>query len=197
MKYIFKSKFSILFTLRESRCHPIFCACPAIADKETADCQGLAVDDYRFTLGCLEAGAPSTFAQLDYKFFANRPDMQKTEKPFIIPIFIPHAGCPHRCIFCDQAAITSEKETLLTAGTLQEKVSAHLRYRSKDRNPVQLAFYGGNFLGQKKAAILALLSEAAHFVRAGRVDGIRFSTRPDTVDQKRLELLKDIPVTTV
>ena len=87
--------------------------------------------------------------------------MQKTEKPFIIPIFIPHAGCPHRCVFCDQAAITSEKETLLTAGTLEARVSAHLKFRSKDRKPVQLAFYGGNFLGQKTAAILALLAEAA------------------------------------
>jgi hypothetical protein len=30
-------------------------------------CQGLAVDDYSFTLGRLEAGAPSTFDQLGYK----------------------------------------------------------------------------------------------------------------------------------
>ena len=29
-------------------------------------CQGLAVDDYSFALGRLEAGAPSTFAQLEY-----------------------------------------------------------------------------------------------------------------------------------
>jgi len=30
-------------------------------------CQGLAVADYSFALGRLEAGAPSTFAQLGYK----------------------------------------------------------------------------------------------------------------------------------
>ena len=29
-------------------------------------CQGLAVGDYSFALGRLEAGAPSTFAQLGY-----------------------------------------------------------------------------------------------------------------------------------
>ena len=29
-------------------------------------CQGLAVDDYSFALGRLEAGAPSTFAQLAF-----------------------------------------------------------------------------------------------------------------------------------
>jgi hypothetical protein len=31
-------------------------------------CQGLAVADYSFTLGRLEAGAPSTFAHLGYYF---------------------------------------------------------------------------------------------------------------------------------
>ena len=25
----------------------------------------------------------------------------------IIPIFIPHAGCPHDCVFCNQKAITA------------------------------------------------------------------------------------------
>jgi hypothetical protein len=30
-------------------------------------CQGLAVNDYSFALGRLEAGAPSTFAQLGLK----------------------------------------------------------------------------------------------------------------------------------
>jgi len=30
-------------------------------------CQGFAGNDYSFTLGSLEAGAPSTFAQLGYK----------------------------------------------------------------------------------------------------------------------------------
>jgi len=71
--------------LRESRSHPISCACPAIADKVTADCQGLAIDDYSLTSAELsrcppldalanrsrdpaagEAGAPSTFAQLGF-----------------------------------------------------------------------------------------------------------------------------------
>jgi hypothetical protein len=54
----------ILFTQRESRWHTIFCACPAIAGKAAADCQGFAVGNYSFTLGRLEAGLPSTFAQL-------------------------------------------------------------------------------------------------------------------------------------
>ena len=27
----------------------------------------------------------------------------------IIPIFIPHAGCPHDCCFCDQKKISGQK----------------------------------------------------------------------------------------
>ena len=75
MKYNFKKKISILFTPWESRWHPIFSACPAIADTATADCQGLAVAYYSFALGRLskiplagETEAPSTFAQLGYEF---------------------------------------------------------------------------------------------------------------------------------
>ena len=30
-------------------------------------------------------------------------------KPFIIPLFIPHIGCPHRCVFCNQTSITGHK----------------------------------------------------------------------------------------
>ncbi len=41
------------------------------------------------------------------------------------------------------------------------------------------------------------LAEAAAFVQDGLVGGIRFSTRPDTVDFKRLGWLKDYPIAAV
>ena len=25
---------------------------------------------------------------------------------YIIPIFVPHEGCPHNCVFCNQVRIT-------------------------------------------------------------------------------------------
>ena len=27
----------------------------------------------------------------------------------ILPIFIPHAGCPHQCVFCNQKTISGQK----------------------------------------------------------------------------------------
>jgi histone acetyltransferase (RNA polymerase elongator complex component) len=66
-----------------------------------------------------------------------------------------------------------------------------------DNRPVQIAFYGGNFLGLSKDTIRSLLTAATRFVAAGRADGIRFSTRPDTIDNERLALIADYPVSIV
>lgn len=62
---------------------------------------------------------------------------------------------------------------------------------------MEVAFFGGNFLGLGPDYIKAVLYEARTFVRAGLVDGIRFSTRPDTIDSERLYLIKPYPVSTV
>ncbi len=62
---------------------------------------------------------------------------------------------------------------------------------------MQIAFYGGNFLGLKSEEVKSLLESAAEFVRDGQVDGIRFSTRPDTINERSLAIIKDYPVSTV
>ncbi len=123
--------------------------------------------------------------------------MEKSKKPFIIPIFIPHAGCPHRCVFCDQATISGEKDSPFSPEKFHWQVNQFLKFKSKKRNPVQVAFYGGNFLGLPENTINAMLAESAGYIQAGEIHGIRFSTRPDTIDEKRLGLLKNFPVTTI
>lgn len=118
-------------------------------------------------------------------------------RPFIISIFLPHHGCPHRCIFCNQRVITGRKGHLLSPETLGSKIKEFLNYKGKPRHPVQIAFYGGNFLGLEPDHIKSLLEKATGFVVAGKVDSIRFSTRPDTIDSQRLDILKPFPVTTI
>ena len=34
--------------------------------------------------------------------------MKKVKKQYIIPIFIPHLGCPNDCSFCNQKSISGK-----------------------------------------------------------------------------------------
>ena len=122
--------------------------------------------------------------------------MPYSNKPFIIPIFLPHAGCPHRCVFCNQSLITGVKSQISPA-QVRHSVESFLKFKSAQRGRVQIAFFGGNFLGIETEEIKRLLAEAAVFVKAGRVNSIRFSTRPDTIDRSHLDIIKNYPVSTV
>lgn len=123
--------------------------------------------------------------------------MTVLHKPFIIPIFLPHIGCPHKCVFCNQTAITGEKRKIPSPEEISLCINRFLDYKGEKRRRVQIAFYGGNFLGLKLCDIKSLLHEAAKFVTKGRVESIRFSTRPDSIDDERLDILKEFPVATI
>ncbi|MBW1841574.1 MAG: radical SAM protein, partial [Deltaproteobacteria bacterium] len=118
-------------------------------------------------------------------------------RPFIIPIFLPHAGCPHQCAFCNQSAITGVKPSLFSPEKLCERINEFLCLKGKQRRPIQIAFYGGNFLGQKESYLSSLLKAATKFVTAGKIDSIRISTRPDTILNDRLDILEPYPVSTI
>ncbi|MGD8971174.1 MAG: radical SAM protein, partial [Desulfobacterales bacterium] len=122
--------------------------------------------------------------------------MRPIAKPFIVPVFLPHAGCPHRCVFCNQHAITGAA-TLPTLSEFDTAIDRFLGYAAGRPPEIQIAFYGGNFLGMDDAEVIALLALAQQFVRDGRADSIRFSTRPDTIDEHRLQLISGYPVRTV
>ncbi len=120
-----------------------------------------------------------------------------TQRPFVVPIFIPHAGCPHRCIFCDQTRTTSSPESLPTTEQLDQAINRFLDFRKDADRYTEISFYGGNFLGLAENNILYLLENAAKYIADGQAHGIRFSTRPDTIDSHRLNLLAKYPVTTI
>jgi histone acetyltransferase (RNA polymerase elongator complex component) len=110
-------------------------------------------------------------------------------RPFIIPIFIPHMGCPHRCVFCDQTAITGHKNGAPSPQQVQHTIRQFLGFKGRRRGPVEAAFYGGNFLGLPAPYQESLLDTAQGFVEKGLVESIRFSTRPDTVTRSTLGAL--------
>lgn len=118
-------------------------------------------------------------------------------RPLVIPVFIPHAGCPHRCVFCNQAAVTGEEASMPTPAALRGRIETFLSHRRRTRHPVQIAFYGGNFLGLPNDTLFSYLTEAAAYVSAGAVDSLRFSTRPDTITEERLDALSGYPVATI
>jgi histone acetyltransferase (RNA polymerase elongator complex component) len=125
------------------------------------------------------------------------PDIRINRRPFIVPVFIPHAGCPHRCVFCNQSVTTGQKNPFPSENDISQTILQFLSFRRKTRPWTEISFYGGNFLGLAPERVEHLLSIASRFVEQGQADGIRFSTRPDTISSQTLARLAGYPVTTV
>ena len=120
-------------------------------------------------------------------------------KPLVIPVFIPHSGCPHQCAFCNQSIITNQKSSLpkLPGKTaLHQIVTQYLQYKGL-RKYVELAFFGGNFLGLAHETIIQLLDMVQPYIHTKKIDGIRFSTRPDTITQQTLDLVQPYKISAI
>ena len=109
----------------------------------------------------------------------------------IIPIFIPHAGCPHDCVFCNQKAITA-RTAPPTPEAVVETIERNLT--TIKANPsiktVEIAFFGGSFTGIPLDEQSAYLETAKSYKDRGLIDMIHMSTRPDYIDEKILDNLK-------
>ena len=113
----------------------------------------------------------------------------------IIPVFVPHLGCPNDCVFCNQRRISGEQlpagpETVKNA---IESAAAFLPVGGKR----QLAFYGGSFTAIPTAQQEALLAVAKAYLDEGVIHSIRLSTRPDAIDDVVLDRLKHYGVETI
>ncbi len=115
--------------------------------------------------------------------------MAQAKKPLIIPVFIPHSGCPHQCAFCNQSIITDHASTLPDKKNIQNIVKQYLQYKGK-RDRVELAFFGGNFLGIAPDKMIQLLEMVQPYITEKKIDGIRFSTRPDTINTITLDRIE-------
>jgi histone acetyltransferase (RNA polymerase elongator complex component) len=98
----------------------------------------------------------------------NRGDVNPAGQPLIIPIFIPHRGCPHQCIFCNQHAIIGKTTQTPSADQIRKDVSRFLQFGRKQPATIQIAFFGGNFLGLDEKTIRSLLGATLPMVRAKR-----------------------------
>lgn len=109
----------------------------------------------------------------------------------ILPVFIPHVGCPHQCVFCDQKAITGQQ-----APTGREVEQIIREGTALGRTP-QIAFYGGSFTAIPAALQEEYLRAAFPYVQRGEAEGVRVSTRPDSITEEGLALLKKYGVRTI
>lgn len=111
----------------------------------------------------------------------------------ILPVFVPHAGCPCRCVFCNQRTIAGQTERM-TPERARAELEAGLRIC---QTPPQAAFYGGSFTAIPEAEQEALLAVTDALIAAGRLSGVRCSTRPDAIDPPTLERLRRHAVHTI
>ncbi|MBQ8928320.1 MAG: radical SAM protein [Oscillospiraceae bacterium] len=112
-----------------------------------------------------------------------------------IAIFVPHAGCPHRCSFCDQHAITSHAALPRAADVT--RICAQAFRDIPDRHSTQVAFFGGSFTGLPRACLCELLEAVQPFLGPDGFAGVRISTRPDCIDAEILALLRHYRVTAI
>jgi histone acetyltransferase (RNA polymerase elongator complex component) len=119
-----------------------------------------------------------------------------SKQDYIIPIFIPHLGCPHDCVFCNQEEITGKRNRVKPAD-VEEIIDEYLTTITKTARRIEVAFYGGSFTALDKNYRQGLLKRAAQRVSAGQLTGIRLSTRPDYIDKEELNFLASYKVRTI
>ena len=116
-----------------------------------------------------------------------------SKKYYIIPIFVPHEGCPHNCIFCNQHKITGIDDTV-TAETVERIADEYLKTIDRKNATVEISFFGGTFTAIKEEKQRELLEVAKRYKDSGRIDKIRMSTRPDYINEYILTYLKEYDV---
>lgn len=117
-------------------------------------------------------------------------------KHFNIPVFLPEMACPFRCIYCDQKRITGmnhfpDEEHII------HLIDAHLDSFKTANRYVEIAFFGGNFTGLDADLQKFYLEIASRYVRQGKINSLRLSTRPDYITEEGLDLLSAYPVGTI
>ena len=115
---------------------------------------------------------------------------------YIIPIFVPHLGCPNDCVFCNQKSISGQKNNM-TKEKAQKIIEEYLKNIKDETAEKEIAFFGGSFTAIEEEKQNELLKMAYEYVKQKKVKSIRISTRPDYIDKKILKRLKKYKVKTI
>jgi len=111
-------------------------------------------------------------------------------------VFVPHLGCPHDCVFCNQKKITGQSE-VFDSQKILSYIDSYLETMKGRRYPIEIAFYGGSFTGIDTEDQIEYLKIARRYLNDGHIHGIRLSTRPDYINDEILKRLKLYKVNTI
>lgn len=117
-------------------------------------------------------------------------------KNYIIPIFVPHLGCPNDCVFCNQKSISGQQK-MITKDDIRKTIDFYLENIKDKKAKKEVAFFGGSFTGIDVNKQEEFLQTAYEYIKKGKVNSIRISTRPDYIDKTILKRLKKYKVETI
>ena len=120
----------------------------------------------------------------------------KKKEEYIIPIFVPHLGCPNDCTFCNQKSISGQTKEV-KGKDVENTIEQYLKSFKNKESYKEVAFFGGSFTGIKKEKQEELLKAAYEYIKNKKIDSIRLSTRPDYIDKEELKMLKKYGVKTI
>ena len=118
------------------------------------------------------------------------------KKQYIIPIFVPHLGCPKDCKFCNQRSITGQ-QIMISKEDIEKAIEFYLENIRDKEAKIEVAFFGGSFTGIDEQKQEEFLQVAYEYIKQGKIQSIRISTRPDYIDKKVLKRLKKYKVETI
>lgn len=112
-----------------------------------------------------------------------------------ISIFVPHAGCPHQCSFCNQKTISGAQRPPSAEDV--HRICRQALDEVRDKKNCEIAFFGGSFTAIERGYMLELLGAARRYIGENGFKGIRISTRPDFIDGEILDILREYGVTAI
>ena len=116
----------------------------------------------------------------------------KKRSQLVIPVFIPHEGCPYRCAFCNQSNI-SGTNSHNDHEKIQDVIRQYLRVHDINSLPDfrEVAFYGGSFTGLTFERQKKLFNSVRPWIISKHIHSIRVSTHSLLVNESNISFLKD------
>jgi histone acetyltransferase (RNA polymerase elongator complex component) len=119
-----------------------------------------------------------------------------SKKQITIPVFIPHSGCPHCCVFCNQWRVTGLSEKV-TSDSVHKTIELYLSAAADTIGKVEIAFFGGSFTAIPQIEQIEYLRSVKPYIENGVIESVRVSTRPDYINRNILDVLKSYHVKTI